>query len=385
MSDPVLDQSVVDNRLPAWRVVLALIAYRRKFWLWNLFGILAMYVVALVPGIAIKDFFDLLSGTAAAGISLWTLVALLVVTELVRTVSSYIVMRSNVPFFVHTLTLLRKNMLQNILRKPGANALPDSPGEAISRFNTDAFEISLFALWMNNLIGNVALAAGAVTMMAIIDPFITMVTLFPFLFVAVITHVALEKIEEYRRLARRWTGIVVGFIGEVFGAVQAVKVARAEQGVLAQFGRLNERRKDAAVKDTVFNQVLNSMFVNSANLGIGVVLLLVADRMKDGSFSVGDFALFVFYLEFISELTTFVGLLVARYKQIGVSIGRMERLMQGAKDDALIDPGAIYVYHDYPVIPEPKLPGPLGRLEVKDLTCIHEGSDKGVFDISFSL
>ena len=42
--------------------------------------------------------------------------------------------------------------------------------------------------------------------------------------------------------------------------------------------------------------------------------------MQQKTFTVGDFALFVFYLGFISELTAFCGLLVARYQQIGVSV-----------------------------------------------------------------
>lgn len=385
MSDLFLDQAVASNRLPAWKVIRAMIGYRKGLWILNFAGILLTYLVALVPGYTMKQFFDLLGHNAPAGLTLGTLVTFLVAAEVARTFGSYVVNRSNVPFFVHTLTLLRKNMLQNILRRPGAKALPDSPGEAISRFDRDAFEISLFALWMNNLLGNIALAAGAVTMMAAINPVMTAVALFPFLLVAVISNLALHKIEEYRRLMRRWTGIVIGFVAETFGAVQAIKVANAEKTVLAQFDRLNARRKNAAIKDTVFNQVLNSLFINSANLGVGVVLLLAATSMRRGTFTVGDFALFVFYLEFISELTTFVGMLIARYKQIGVSVGRMERLMEGAPDDALIDPGAVFVYHDYPMTSEPAREAALDLLEVKHLGYEHEGSGRGIYDVSFSV
>lgn len=383
MSDSWLDHPVAENRLPAWRVIWAIIAYRRLIWTINLAGNLILYLIALVPGYVFKDFFDLLSGTASAGMNLWTLVALLIGAEIGRSIGGYVVWRTDIPFFVHTLTLLRKNMLHNVLRKPGAKALPDSPGEAISRFNTDAYDISLFALWMNDLLGNTLLAVAAVVAMAAIDPVITLVALVPFVLVTVITNLALDRIERYRRVARRWTGIVVGFIGEIFGAIQAIKVAHAEGGVLDQFDRLNQRRKEAAIKDMVFNQVLNSMFVNSANLGVGVVLLLTAQSMRGGDFSVGDFALFVFYLGFISELTSFVGMLIARYQQISVSVGRMERLMEGAHEEALIEPVEVFVHHDYPEIREPQLAAPLRSLEVRDLTCLHQGTDRGIRNVSF--
>ena len=44
MTDSVLDQAVVDNKLPAWKVVLAMIKYRKLFWSINLIGIMIMAV-----------------------------------------------------------------------------------------------------------------------------------------------------------------------------------------------------------------------------------------------------------------------------------------------------------------------------------------------------
>ena len=66
--------------------------------------------------------------------------------------------------------------------------------------------------------------------------------------------------------------------------------------------------------------MLHSLFRNAVSLGTGIILILAAQAMQEGSFTVGDFALFVFYFDFISDLTTFAGLLVARYKQISVSV-----------------------------------------------------------------
>ncbi len=51
--------------------------------------------------------------------------------------------------------------------------------------------------------------------------------------------------------------------------------------------------------------------------------------MRAGTFTVGDFSLYVFLLSGIGELTMFTGMLVARYRQIGVSVERMGRLMEG--------------------------------------------------------
>ena len=379
------DESV--DALPVWRVIAALIRFRPGLWTGNFGSMTVAMLALLIPGLAIREFFNLLSDGAAANFGLLTLVALLVVAEIARSLGLLGLVKTNVPFFVHTLTLLRKNMLNNILKRPGARSLPDSPGEAMSRFSGDAFELSLFALWINDFLGLLFLGVGAIAVMALIDPAITAIALAPFVLVVLVAHTARHRIERYRYAARRWTGIVVGYIGEMFGAIQAIKVAGAEEGVLKRFASLNERRKGAAVMDRVFSELLNSVFLNSANLGTGVVLVLAAGAMRDGSFTVGDFALFVFYLEFISELTAFSGLLLARYKQMGVSVQRMERLMEGAPYGALIEFGDVYVNHDYPSLSGFTLTGEdvLDRLETKGLSHEFPSSGKGIHGVDLSI
>ena len=139
---------------PVWKIIVRLIHFRWELWTINLAAMVVAMISLVIPGMSIKWFFDLLSGDSAAGFGLWTLVALLFAAEVGRTLGSFGLIKTNIPFFVYTLTLLRKNMLTYILKRPGARALPDSPGEAMSRFSGDAFEISLFALWMNDFMAS---------------------------------------------------------------------------------------------------------------------------------------------------------------------------------------------------------------------------------------
>ncbi len=83
------------------------------------------------------------------------------------------------------------------------------------------------------------------------------------------------------------------------------------------------------------------------------MLILAANAMKAQTFTVGDFSLFTFYLGFVSETTTFIGLLVARYKQIGVSVERMERLMGDAPPDELIAFSDVHLSGDLPAVAQP--------------------------------
>ncbi len=365
---------------PAWRVILAMIRYRPKLWIFNMFWMMVLMMSLQLPGLAMRWFFDLLTGSQPAQFGVWTLVAFLFVSEGGRILGVYGLISTNVPFFGATLTLLRKNLLRHILRRPGASALPDSPGEAISRFRGDVFEIPLFALWMNDLLGSIAFSAVALVIMVQINARITLFVMVPFIFVAIIAAASTSRIDQYRRASRRATGIVTGFIGEFFGSVQAVKVAAAEDSVIEHFERLNDERRTLSLKDRLFNEILHSLFVNTANLGTGVILVLAGQAMSANEFTVGDFALFTFYLEFITDLTAFAGLLVARYRQIGISVERMGRLMEGAPPEALTEFSEVYQDGNFPevVYQERNQEDHLRSLQAANLSYHFPGTEKGV-------
>jgi ATP-binding cassette subfamily B protein len=373
--------------LPTWRVILDMIRFRWKLWLLNLGAMLVLIAFWQIPGFIMREFFDMVSGASTTGWNVWTLVAFLVACELGRVLGIFGLINTNVPFFVNTMTLLRKNLLTHILRQPGASALPDSPGEAISRFRGDVFEISLFALWVNDVLGMIAFGIVAVVTMFTINRPIAIVSILPFILVGIISNSATERIETYRRASRKASGIVTGFIGEFFGAVQAVKVATAEESVLNHFDEINEERRKMVIKDRLFHALLSSLFRNAVDLGTGIVLIMAGQVMSQGTFTVGDFSLFVFLLGGISELTTFSGLLMARYKQIGVSVERMGRLMQGAPPEALTAFSEVHMDGNFPdvVYPDKGADDRLRLLEVEDLSFHYPGTENGIREISFSL
>ncbi len=382
-----LDDDVKVPTLPTWRVILDMIRYRWKLWGLNLLCLLGIIAAWQIPGYIMRAFFDTLTGDAKAGWSIWTLIAFLVACELGAISSIFGIISTNVPFFVNTMALLRKNLLTHILKRPGASALPDSPGEAISRFRGDVFEISLFALWVNDIIGMLTFGLVAVVTMLLINPRITLWALLPFIFVGIIANSTTERIEKYRRASRKASGIVTGFIGEFFGATQAIKVATAEEDVLTHFDKINTERRQVAIKDRLFNTLLGSLFRNAVNLGTGVILLLAGQAIREGTFTVGDFSLFVFMLGGISELTTFSGLLVARYKQIGVSVERMGRLMEGAPPEALTQFSPVYMDGNFPaVVYDAKTAADhLHELQAINLTYQYPDSPNGIKDINLRL
>jgi len=375
------------QKLSPGKAVLAMIRFRPGLWVLNLLSIFVLMFANQTPGLILREFFNTVSGQAPARFDVFTLVAFLFICEFGRIMSIFGVVRSNVPFFVHNMTLLRRNMLKHILKRPGAKALPDSPGEALSRFRGDVFELPLFALWMNNLLGMLLFTAIAIIMMCQIDAKITVLALVPFIVVGVVSNTASKKVEKYRRASRKATGIVSGFLGELFGSVQAVKVAAAEKNVIGHFRELNEERRKVSLKDRLFNEILGSVFRNAANIGTSAILILAGQAISERTFTVGDFALFVFYLQFISEFTAFIGMLVARYKQIGVSVERMNRLMEGSEPEALVEQDPVYLDGALPKVRyrEKTTETELQELVVRDLSYIYPKTDNGIKKINIIL
>jgi ATP-binding cassette subfamily B protein len=373
--------------MPVWKLIWRVIWFKRVYFAFNLLFMLILMLAGQIPSLAIREFFNHITEGAAIRLSIPMIIFALFLGEAVRTAGRWGLVHTNVPFFNYVCILLRQNMLRHILRRPGARALPDSPGEAVSRFRGDVEEIGWVALWVNDILGMVAFNIVSLVIMLSISVPITLLVMLPFIAVMLIARSTTDKIEEYRRASRKYTGMVSGFIGEMFGAVQAVKVATAEEGVIARFRQMNDERRHVAIKDRMFNEVLHSLFVNSVNIGTGVILIVAATAIRNGSFTVGDLALFVIYLEYFGDMTAFLGLIFARYRQIAVSVERMTRLMDGAPTEALVEYLPVYLEGEFPQAEyaQATAADELQALEVENLSYQYPESENGIHDVTLRL
>ncbi|MFN8398618.1 MAG: ABC transporter ATP-binding protein [Anaerolineales bacterium] len=389
MTETTLDsQDLNIPALPAWKVVRELIRFR--FWLWivDLVSVsLIRFCWQVAPALIIKAFFDYLTGAAPLTFGIWAVVAFLAATWVGRIVASYGFYYADVPIFADMGTLLRKNLLTHILKRPGASQLPDSAGEAISRFKNDVQELPLFVILVNDVMVGIAIIFYSIYLMAQISPSVTLMALIPLVIVGIIANIATKRIEHYRSASRQSAGKVTGFIGEFFGAVQAVKIATAEKNIINHFHGINDERRKLTVRDKLFDEVLRSLYRNTSTLSTGVILLLVAQSMRTGNFTLGDFSLFVYLLQSMGDLTTLGGELWARYKQMDVSVKRMYRLMENAPLDALVETAKIDLDHELPEVTYPTKTASdrLNELVADHLSFHYPNSVNGIEDISLKI
>ncbi len=184
-----------------------------------------------------------------------------------------------------------------------------------------------------------------------INMWMSLAVALPMIVVFVAAAATRERVSRYNRERKRASARVIGFIAEMFGGVQAVKVANAESRVNGQLRKLNDIRREATLRDRLFGSVLDSIFNNTTNIGTGLILLVSALSAQQGAFSVGDFALFVQYLSVITEATARFGQYMVRYRQGDVSYQRLVRLLQGEPESALSTPSPAYIRTPYPTPP----------------------------------
>ena len=372
--------------MSTWQTLWALLQYRGRLLSLLLLGSLTLYGLTVVPGVLTREIFNKLTDQAPVRLGLWTLVTLIVLSTLARQLI-YCLFSVGSALHRHLLaSLLRSNLLEQLFQRPGAQALPYSTGEALSRFRDDVNGSLNFLGNGFHFVSSVFQALIATVILLRIDPLLTLVIFAPLVLVTVLINQSRQRLVQYRTANHVATGRVAGALGEVFGAVQAIKLAGAEQPVIDHLHKLNATRQQAAIKDRMFRELLDALSGNIADLGAGFILLLMAQTMRAGRFTVGDFALFVYFLPWAANLTNAVGWMLASQRQLGVSLDRLHGLLQGAPPETLVRHRPIDFTKEAPFAP-PALaqPSPLLTCTATGLTYTYPETKRGIQDIHLHL
>lgn len=377
--------------MSTWRLVWHLIRFSPGLYLLSFVLQILRLSLLLVPGLLFRELFNVLTtGTETAESFtpwFWLLVALLVVAAVVRLaiLLSAIFVEYTASFY--SAALLRKNLFSYLLDVPNIWTLPFPPGDIVSRLEGDTRLIAEYVRALFFLAGTAAGALLAFWIMIRINPLITVIVFVPVILIGLMVNLASARLGRLRRARRRVDSRVGTFLAELFGAVQAVKVNTAENLVTGHFRHINAQRREAVLRENLFQDILLSGFENVRHLFIGVILLLVGRLMSEGSFTVGDFALFVAYLIPMADFTVQFGQNLAGYQQVKISWERLVQLLQGEPVTAILHIGPIYLRGSFPKVPYlPKSEEHLlQQLRVSNLTYRHPQTGQGIEAISLAL
>jgi ATP-binding cassette subfamily B protein len=346
---------MMTNKLAIKTGTWSLIRYRP--WHFGLSLLMALYAFGMrvVPGWLEKSYFDQLEGAAASTLAngLWTLLLLIIGVELSRMVFDIVGNWGAAKVRMAAQSLMRINMLQNILRKPGAEPLPVPTGDVINRMDDDLADFADFPTWIPEVAGHTAFAIFSLIIMFRIAPGITAVAILPLIGVFFLTRWAWKHFLRYVRLSRLSDSRVTAFLGESFGAIQAIKVADAETGTIGYLRELSDERRVANVRFGLFWAIFQSVTDNMGDVAVALMVIMAGFSMQRGTFSVGDFVLFTSYLFFVSRFPAQIGSYISEIAQQRVVLDRLQEVTPDATPESIVAHVPIYENTPAPAIQTP--------------------------------
>ncbi|HET8845831.1 MAG TPA: ABC transporter ATP-binding protein [Ktedonobacteraceae bacterium] len=364
-----------------WR----LLHFQTRHYLLLIWINLIFYATRLAFGLILQAFFNELPYSASEGAYLWSLIGAMVAAALVRAGFQFFRVRVSQTWMFSQPRMVHRNLLRRLLELPGAQAINGPPGEIISSLRDDTSILTtMFALIAVN-IALVLFTIAALIILCRINLPITLLVFLPLLCVIAIGQAMKQALDTYRRASREATARLTGAIGEIFSAAQAIQVAGAEGPVLAHFARLSEDRRRKMVRDSVLSSTLNAVFTNSVGVATGVILLLAAQ--PSSHIRPGDLAIFISYVNSISDFVLELGWLLAQLAPMNVSFERLVRLLQGAPAERLssIDPLPLTGELPEIVLSHKTERDQLECLEVQGLSYHYPSSGRGIEHVQLRL
>ncbi len=368
---------------------IRLLRYRPLLFLGTIFFRGLDDLIPFFDGLIKQAFFNALEATtggSGAGLNPWTFVALFVVAYLadhgVLISSAFVWARWRYAIS----TLLRKNLMTAIMNMSAPQRVSTASGEVTNRLRDDVQSILSYLEQYIHLWGNLIFVILAVIWMARISVTVTLITVIPSILIITVVNMSRRFIQRYRTAQRVSTEQSTNFVNELFQSILAVKVARTEPNVIAHFRKLNDARRKATLVDNLFNQVLRSISFNIGNLATGVILILVAEQMKAGAFTVGDFALFVTYIGDVARSGSLIGTTMAQHQRAAVSFSRMEQTVEEMPKENLVKHTPVYLREEQPplVTPQRTAADRLDELTVTGLTYRYDDVS-GIADVDLKI
>ena len=369
------------------RTMLTLTGYRRNVFLISTAFWLLLHSTPVLFGIFDRALFDSLAeGPEGGGVNPFLILLLmgLLDTGRIGLLAGGVITWSR--YFIGAHLLIRRNLLGWLLTAKGARRLNGSPSEVVTRFRDDVDDVGNYLDSFADFPGFALFAVLALVVMLGVDVQMTVLIMAPLGLSVLLARVLQPLIRATRRRLREATTEVTGFIGELMGAVQAIKIAGATEGAMRHFDGLGEVRRRAALKDSLLTESFRSVSDNMVAVSTAIMLFLAAVRMREGVFTVGDMALFMSYLPYLTGIMTFIGNMLVEHRRAGVAFERLDGVAVDAPPLELVRNRDLQLDGPLPDIvngmPERV---PLQRLDVRGLGYTFPDGTEAISDVSFTL
>ena len=363
------------------RRVARLASYRGR-WYWSgAVGWTLWFVTPLGPGWLIGRVFDELPEHGASR-HFWTLLMGLLAAHIGSALLIFVAHRTYVQGLEAAKALARVNVINAQLASGGAESAPRTVpvGDVLSRLRDDPFDV-LFLIdnWVD-LLGAALYGTGAIILLCRIDPLATAAGVIPMIALGFGNRLIGNLARRNRQKSRDSSSAVGDFLNASFEASLTVKVGGARHDVLRRLDSLNTTRAHAAVRDSVWNDLVWTVNSAAADIFVGVALVVASRR----NLTAGDVTLFASYLIGMVWLPMRLGGIVVGRRRYQVSADRLDALVAPASKgtDRLTEHRVLPILGGRPAArPDRRARVPLDCLGVSNLTV----ASRGIENLSFTV
>jgi ATP-binding cassette subfamily B protein len=283
---------------------------------------------------------------------------------------------------------LRADLALHCLRLDLGFHKAHTPGEMIERIDGDVTALAnFFSQFVVQILGNLLFLIGVIVALWLESWRAGL----PLTFFAAVVLGAMIRLRAiavpHWQASRQANADLFGFLEERLGGTEDIRSSGAVAYVMRRLYQYTRERLRTGRQARLVGSLGWSIQGVLMAAGTGLILLFAGQAIRTGTFTVGDFALFTFYLGWVTEFTTVYGHFLTRYRQDGVAFKRMLALMPDEAPDELVRHGPVYTAGPYPVVPATvKTPADrLERLDVHNLTYHFPASHRGIEGVDLHL
>lgn len=239
--------------------------------------------------------FDLIATILAATMTLYAVSALCSWVQ--GWVMSYISQR--------TCYILRRDIAAKIDRMPFGYFERTSVGDTLSRITNDVDTLGQsLNQGITQLVTSSVTIIGVLAMMLLINPLMTLVTLFIIPVSIALVTLIVKRSQKYFRAQQAMLGAINGQVEETFSGHAIVKAFGQEQEALADFNVANDKLYESAWKAQFISGLMQPIMNFVGNLGYVAVAIMGSIFAVQRIITVGDIQAFIQYVKNFTQPIT---------------------------------------------------------------------------------
>ncbi|HZR82451.1 MAG TPA: ABC transporter ATP-binding protein [Candidatus Binatia bacterium] len=275
-------------------------------------------------------------GLRSAGFYAGLVIAIALVQAVVRTFSRFLIFNVGRDIEYD----LRNDLFAHLEHLPAQFYLTRPTGDLMSRLVNDIGAVRMMlGPGILNLLNTPVYYLYAVTIMASIDPWLTVAALLPYPIMLLVVKRYSRRLMEGTLRVQEGLADMSSRIQENVSGIQVVKAYAREDIEVREFSEMNARFRRASLELGRVRGMLAPVFRSVSALGILVVLWYGGARVATGKLTIGDLVAFIGYLHLLAWPTMALGWMLSIVQRGRAALRRLDEIF--AAEAEIADPARV--------------------------------------------